>query len=161
MILNYCGARGQKAVDFLADVLGDSVLSLGEAKERGVRKLFSANAYILTVPLYTGLSRSILQDIESTVFCGSKILYILFLSPSEIAARSAAKKIVSAADFVLFGYESIDPDKEGGVSAAGYMQLRYFSEYVRCYRPLNAKKDLFFPVRFLRTKPVPFSLTEF
>ena len=74
MILNYCGVRGQKAVDFLADVLGDSVLSLGEAKERGIRKLFSANAYILTVPLYGGLSCIVLDDIKSTVFCGSKML---------------------------------------------------------------------------------------
>ena len=73
MILNYCGVRGQKAVDFLADVLGDSVLSLGEARERGIRKLFSANAYILTVPLYGGLSCTVLDDIKSTVFCGSKI----------------------------------------------------------------------------------------
>lgn len=157
MILNYCGVRGQKAVDFLADVLGDSVLSLGEARESGIRKLFSSNAYILTVPLYGGLSCTVLDDIKSTVFCGSKILYILFMTPSEAAARSAAEKIISAADFVLFGYESINPDKAGCVSAAGYMQLRCFSEYVRCYQPLNAKKDFFFPVRFLRAKPVPFS----
>ena len=157
MILNYCGVRGQKAVDFLADVLGDSVLSLGEARERGIRKLFSANAYILTVPLYGGLSCTVLDDIKSTVFCGSKILYILFMTPSESAARSAAEKIISTADFVLFGYESINPNKTGGVTAAEYVRLRQFSEYVRCYRPLNAKKDFLFPIRFLQAKPVPFS----
>ena len=77
MILNYCGARGQRVVDFLADVLGDSVLSLGEAKERGIRKLFSANAYILTVPLQGGLSDAVLEDIQSTVFCGSKPIRLI------------------------------------------------------------------------------------
>ena len=157
MILNYCGARGQRVVDFLADVLGDSVLSLGEAKERGIRKLFSANAYILTVPLQGGLSDAVLEDIKSTVFCGSKILYMVFLSAIEPAARAAAEKIVSAADFVLFGYESVDTGKTGGVTASAYAKLRGFCEHVRCFRPLGAKKDLFFPVRFLRAKPVPFS----
>ena len=153
MILNYCGVRGQKTVDFLADVLGDSVLLLGESRERGIRKLFSANAYILIIPLYGGLNSVILEDIGNTVFCGSKILYILFLSQSEAAARSAAEKIVSAADFVLFGYENLNPGKSGRVSADGYTYLRFFAESVRCYRPLNAKKDFSFPVRFLRTKP--------
>ena len=157
MILNYCGARGQRAVDFLADVSGDPVLSLGEANERGIRKLFSANAYVLAVPLYGGLPRSVLDDIRSTVFCGSKILYILFLSPGEAAARQAAGKIISAADFVLFGYESIRTGKAGGISAQDYARLRCFSEYVRCFRPLNAKQDIFFPVRFLRPDPAPFS----
>ena len=157
MILNYCGARGRKTVDFLADILGDSVLSLCEAKERGVRKLFSPNAYILAVPLCGGLSSAVLKDIESTVFCGSKILYMVFLTTSESAARAAAEKIVRAADFVLFGYESVQPNRTGSVSAAGYARLRCFSEYVRCCRPLNAKKDFFFPVRSLRAKPAPLS----
>lgn len=155
MILNYCGVRGQKAVDFLADMLGDSVLLLGESRERGIRKLFSANAYILTVPLYGGLAVSILEDVKKTVFCGSKILYILFMTQSESVARSSAEKIVSAADFVLFGYENINPEKSGSISADGYAYLRCFAECVRYYRPLNAKKDCFFPVRFLRTKPAP------
>lgn len=155
MILNYCGVRGQKTVDFLADVLGDSVLLLGESRERGIRKLFSANAYILIVPLYGRLNSTILEDIGNTVFCGSKILYILFLSQSEAAARSAAEKIVAAANFVLFGYENINPQKSGRISADGYAYLRFFAESVRCYRPLNAKKDCFFPVRFLRAKSAP------
>ena len=157
MILDYCGTRGQGAVGFLADVLGDPVLSLGEAKERGIRKLFSANAYILTVPLRGGLPRSVADDIKSTVFCGSKILYILFLTQSEAAARAAAEKIVSAADFVLFGYECVRTDAKGGVAADGYARLRCFAECVRCFRPLNAKRDLLFPVRFLRARPAPFS----
>ena len=155
MILNYCGASGQKVVDFLADILGDSVLSLSEAKERGVRKLFSSNAYILVVPLCGSLAPTILEDIKSTVFCGSKILYLLFLTSSEIAARAAAAKIISAADFVLFGYESINSNKAGSITAAEYARLRCFSEYVRCYRPLDAKKDILFPVRFYRMKLVP------
>ena len=141
----------------MADVLGDPVLSLGGAKERGVRKLFSANAYILTVPLCGGLASSVLDDIKSTVFCGSKILYILFIAPNGAAVRPAAEKIVAAADFVLFGCESIAPGKTGSLSSADYAQLRRFSEDVRCFRPQNAAKGLCFPVRFLRAKPVPFS----
>lgn len=157
MILNYCGASGQKVVDFLADIMGDSVLSLSEAKERGIRKLFSSNAYILVVSLCGGLAPTILEDIKSTVFCGSKILYLLFLTSSESVARAATTKIISAADFVLFGYESINPNRTGGVTAAEYLRLRQFSEYVHCYRPLKAKKNFPFPVRFLRINPVPFS----
>ena len=157
MILNYCGVRGQKTVGFLADMLGDSVLSPGGAKERDVRKLFSSNAYILAVPLYGGLLSAILKDIRNTAFCGSKILYILFMTPNETAARPAAEKIISAADFVLFGYECINPGKTGRVSAAAYAQMRCFTEYVRGCRPLKAKKDILFPVRFLQAKTVPLS----
>lgn len=109
------------------------------------------------VPLCGGLSSAVLKDIESTVFCGSKILYLLFLTPSEPAARAAAEKIVRAADFGLFGYESVHSNRTGGVSAAGYARLRNFSECVRCCLPLRAKKDFFFPVRSLGAKPAPLS----
>lgn len=110
-----CYATDKYAVNKLAEVIGDSVVSVDDIINQKSKKVFSEKPYVMIIDYKNIFSVSLIAQFYNMQFTGSKILYCIFVADKyKRQYGELAQVIATNKKFIVFGCDVLSYSALGG-----------------------------------------------
>lgn len=144
MVLYYSNRNDNKIPNYIAQQIGDSIISINEGTISD--EFHSERAFVLVIDCKHSSMFEVHNKLQFTRFTGSKILYCFFLSPSAPQLiNDAAKIFAGAKELVLFGYDTLYTEPDGIVNGKEQAHMQSQLRKIIDCCPFDSNEQVNFP----------------
>lgn len=145
-----CYATDKYAVNKIAEVIGDKVVSADDIINEKSKKVFSEKPYVMIIDYKNIFSVSLIAQFYNMQFTGSKILYCIFIADKyKRQYGELAQVIASNKKFIVFGCDVLNYSAISGKEEyVAYLTDR--ANKIKNITPFENYGALKFPLRSIK-----------